>query len=248
MDNLIEYRVDPEKLNKIRNEIQDKGSIKNVFIKKYYKILISLLILLVTIISSVFYYTSTMQEAQAVEFGLGNNYEEILLLNESLAENVPLSINSISTANTLGDKRVVALMIFLEKYKSPMASASVAKTFVDSADKYGFSDKWTLIPAISGIESGFGRLIPRQKDKLSYNAWGWSGGSKYGRWSYFESWEDAADKVSKGMANGYRRTNFEPEKIMVSYCPPCARPENNGIWAKTVRSYMKELQMIHDSL
>lgn len=246
MTNLIDHRVDPSKLREIRLYFKNKHN--KTFTTRYRNLCLSLAILVSTIITSTFFYTYNSRPAEAIEFGLGNNYEEVIAMNERFSGNVPLSISSITTSNISGDERVVALLIFLTKYNSPMATPSVAKAFVDSADKYGFGDKWHLLPAIAGIESGFGRLIPYHGNKSSYNAWGWSGGSKYGRWSYFESWEDAINQISKGIANGYKNTNFEPEKMMATYCPPCALPKNKGIWAKAVNGYIKELQNIHDSL
>jgi hypothetical protein len=246
MNNLIEDRVNPIKLLEIRNGINHHY--KNQFSKRIRSIVTSLIVLALLVSLSTIVYYNRSEKAEAIGFGLGNNYEEVIALNQSLAGNVPLSLTNISTSNMAGDKRVVALLIFLEKYKSPMAQPSVARTFVESADKYGFGDKWYLLPAISGIESAFGRLIPYYRNISSYNAWGWSGGSKYGRWSYFASWEDAVDQVSRGIAEGYSDTNFDPEKMMARYCPPCALPENNRIWARTVKLYMNEQIEIYKSL
>lgn len=242
MNNLIDYRVSEEKLVSIRNS-KKKNKKKSFFPK-----LVLVFTAILSITASTFFYFSTAEKAEAIQFGLGNNYEEILKLNEEFDNNVPASISSISTSSVKGDKRVVALFLFLEKYKSPMASPSVAKAFIDGADKNGFGDKWYLLPAISGIESAFGKVVPHNGKYSSYNGWGWSGGSKYGRWSYFSSWEDAATKVSAGMAKGYSKTGYDPVKIMKSYCPPCARPESGGIWAKTVNRYIAEMQDIHKTL
>jgi hypothetical protein len=243
MKNLIDHRISPEKLIKIRESIKkNQNKPKRNFLGLFSAILLAVFI------SSFAYFHFESNQAEAVQFGLGNNYEEILRLNEEFANNVPLSIDSISVANRQGDKRVVALLLFLQKYSSPMATPSVAQAFIDHADKNGFGDKWEILPAIAGIESAFGRLIPRTADKLSYNAWGWSGGSKYGRWSYFDSWEDAVAKVSAGLAKGYSRTGYDPMKMMASYCPPCARPENNAIWARTVKRFIAEMNEIYKSL
>jgi len=242
MANLIEDKVNPAILQEIRQKLESKKSAKFGF-KFFFSILLILIVL-----SSLVYFTSIEQKAEAVQFGLGNDYNEIVELNSSIASNVPFSIEPITTSEAKGDKRVVALLIFFEKYKSPMAKTSIAKAFVEGADKNGFGDKWYLLPAISGIESGFGKIIPYHGNTSSYNAWGWSGGSKYGRWSYFSSWEDAALQVSAGIAKGYARTNLIPEKMMASYCPPCALPQNKGLWAKTVNNYIKEMQQIHSNL
>ncbi len=246
MNNLIADRVNPLKLLEIRRIINITEH--NDFVRRARSVSIGLAMLVLFTLYSTIISSNKSSKVEAIEFGLGNNYEEVIALNQSLAGNVPLSLTNISTSNMAGDKRVVALLIFLEKYKSPMALPNVARKFVESADKYGFGDKWYLLPAISGIESSFGRLIPYSGNILSYNAWGWSGGSKYGRWSYFASWEDAVEQVSRGIAEVYSDTNFDPEKMMARYCPPCALPENNKIWAKTVRLYINEQIEIYKSL
>lgn len=243
MNNLIDYKVPSKKLENIRKAKAKKKSKKSFSAK----VIFSLTMVVLTI-ASTFFYFSSIEKAQAVQFGLGNNYDEILELNDEFSNNVPLSTGSISTESVKGDKRVIALYLFLQKYKSPMATPSIAKAFIDGADANGFGTKWYLLPAISGIESAFGRMIPRTGNVLSYNGWGWSGGSKYGRWSYFNSWEHAAEVISKGLAEGYKETGLDPVKIMVNYCPPCARPESKGVWAKTVNRYSDEMMGIYKSL
>lgn len=242
MNNLIEDKINPQKLDKIRKQVNSEK--KKFSISKFF----FSIFLVITVISISVFYTSSNQKAEAVQFGLGNDYEKILELNSELANNVPLSIDAISSSQMKGDKRVVALLIFLERYKSPMAKASVAKAFIEGADANGFGDKWFILPAISGMESGFGRMIPATGNVSSYNGWGWSGGSKYGRWSYFKSWEDAAIQVSIGISKGYSKVNLTPEKMMAIYCPPCALPQNKGIWAKTVNRYIAEMKQVLESL
>ena len=62
------------------------------------------------------------------------------------------------------DYRVVSLKRFFEKYDSPLAD--YAEKFVKEADKYNLD--WRLVPAISGVESTFGKRIPYG----SFNAYG----------------------------------------------------------------------------
>jgi len=214
---------------------------KTSILKKTFLLSLTSLVLIMSYIM----YGKT-QKATASPFGLGNDYAHIISINEQALEIMPVSIESISIDQTKGDARVIALLTFLKKRGSPMATFSIAKAFVDSADKYGFSDKWYLLPAIAGIESSFGRFIPYDGNKPSYNAWGWSGGSAKSRWSFFASWEDAADKVSRGIAKGYGSTNLDPNRMMASYCPPCAA--SGGAWARHVNMYANELKTLHNSL
>ncbi len=242
--NLIKYRVVSSNLDCEQSDARDQSTtVKAQKSRKLIKRTGFLLMICCVIASSFLVMSAKNHKAEAATFGLGNDYNKILELNGRLSNSVPVSIEKISMSHTDGDKRVIALLIFLQKYKSPMASPSVAKAFVDSADKYGFGDRWALLPAISGIESGFGKITPYKHNQLSYNAWGWGGP---GNWVYFNSWEDSADRISKGIAKGYGATNLNPERMMASYCPPCSK--SGGLWAKVVIGYMAELNAIYKSL
>lgn len=89
------------------------------------------------------------------------------------------------------DKRAKILAEYFTSYNSPFEYH--AQTFVDAADKYGLD--WKLVPAISGVESTFG------KQSYGFNAWGWG---IYGdnRLS-FDSWTDGINTVSEGLKKGY---------------------------------------------
>lgn len=244
--NLIRPRVKEE----ILKELQEQFSKGNQIKRKIYKrtlVLVFSTTALFLIIFYLFYFNTN--KATAYQFGLGSDYEKIISLNASISGNVPHAITNINTSNLTGDKRVIALYIFLLQYQSPMATPSVARAFVVNADKNGFGEKWYILPAIAGIESAFGRLIPLSpRGEPSYNAWGWSGGSRYGRWSFFNSWENAIEEVSKGFGEIYKDTNFVPEKMVARYCPPCALPEARGAWPRAVKQYSEEILEIYESL
>ncbi len=214
---------------------------------KYLKQITSVLLLLV-IFSTYFIVKGKSDHVEALPFGLGNNYDEISALNDKFASTVPMPIESITTTQSSAeDKRVIALYKFLKQRGSPMATMNIAKAFIDNADKNGFSSSWYILPAISGIESGFGRVITRTDTQSSYNAWGWSGGSKHSRWSYFNSWEHAIEVISRGMARGYGVENLKnPNRIMAIYCPPCASGKGN--WSIRVNGFITELNRIHKEL
>ncbi len=93
------------------------------------------------------------------------------------------------------DERVEKLRSYLETKNSPLTE--FADEFVAEADRLGLD--WRLVPAIAGIESYFGRLIPAN----SYNAWGWAifTGQRDGR--HFEGWEDGIATVSEGLKYKY---------------------------------------------
>lgn len=90
----------------------------------------------------------------------------------------------------LEDKRAEILACFLAKYKSPLIP--FANEFVEAADAYGLD--WKLVPAITGLESTFGRQIPYG----SYNAYGWANGTYR-----FASWEESIWHVNRVLKEKY---------------------------------------------
>ncbi|MCJ7793143.1 MAG: glucosaminidase domain-containing protein [Candidatus Marinimicrobia bacterium] len=122
------------------------------------------------------------------------------------------------------DQRVSKLEKFLESYDSPLAE--YAQVFVESADKYGLD--WKLVPAITGVESTFGKQIPAG----SYNAYGWANGAYA-----FKSWEESIEVVSKALKEKYVDQGLDtPFKIGPVYAPP------SKTWANKVVSFMNKLE------
>lgn len=94
------------------------------------------------------------------------------------------------TQNYSLDTRTKAVRNVFKKYGSPLADE--AANYVKYADIYGVD--WRLLPAISGLESSFGKfLMPG-----SFNAYGWGGG-----YIYFESWEDGIRVINKALRQNY---------------------------------------------
>lgn len=132
--------------------------------------------------------------------------------------------SSIVPQNVSKDNRVEKLRAFLGFYNSPLAG--YASVFIKTADKYGLD--WKLVPAISGVESTFGKAIPYN----SYNAYGWANGEYY-----FQSWEDSIEIVSRTLrANYYNRGIDTVEKIAPIYAPP------STTWDGNVRFFMDKLE------
>jgi hypothetical protein len=88
------------------------------------------------------------------------------------------------------DMRVMALKNVLEKYNSELSA--YAPEYVKSADRY--STDWKLLPAISGVESTFGRAYIRG----TYNVYGWGSGR-----IYFDSWEHGIDTINSSLREKY---------------------------------------------
>lgn len=90
------------------------------------------------------------------------------------------------------DPRAYILKNYLAQFESPLQNH--AQDFVDAADYYKMD--WKLVPAISGVESTFGKRIPG-----GFNGWGWG---VYGTQAiYFKSWTDGIYTVSKGLKENY---------------------------------------------
>lgn len=131
----------------------------------------------------------------------------------------------IKTSDISGsaDYRVITLENYLESHNSPLTPYSVY--FIETADKYGLD--WRLVPAITGVESTFGKRIPHN----SYNAYGWANGSYS-----FDSWDESIDVVSKTLKEKYiDRGATTINEISRIYAPP------SSTWAGNVKFFMKKI-------
>ena len=107
---------------------------------------------------------------------------------------------------------------------------------VETSDKYGID--YRLIPAIAMKESGGGSAIPES----THNAWGFENGR-----THFTSWEQAIETVAKTLKEKYiARGLTSPDDMMPVYAPPAV--ENGGAWAKTINSYLAQMEDIQNSL
>lgn len=121
------------------------------------------------------------------------------------------------------DSRVNRLQRFLEGYESPLAP--YAFDIVWFADKYDID--WRLIPAISGVESTFGKNIP----KNSFNAYGWANGEYF-----FNSWDESIEVVSKALREKYYNKGLKNiYSIGRRYAPP------SKTWAWKVIFFMEKI-------
>lgn len=93
------------------------------------------------------------------------------------------------------DPRVVKLEAYLQSHNSPLTNE--ASHFVSEADRLGLD--WKLVAAISGVESTFGKFVPRN----SYNGWGWAIFTGQNDGMHFGSWKDGITVVSEGLKYRY---------------------------------------------
>lgn len=121
------------------------------------------------------------------------------------------------------DPRAKILADYFYKYNSPLEYQ--AQDFVDAADKYNLN--WKLVPAISGVESTFG------KASYGYNAWGWG---IYGNQALgFNSWKDGIYTVSGGLRENYIDKGLtDPYSINKAYAA-------SSTWGSRVTYFMNDL-------
>lgn len=126
------------------------------------------------------------------------------------------------------DPRVTKLEAYLNIHRSPLVEE--AGHFVSEADRLGLD--WKLVAAIAGVESTFGKYIPRN----SYNGWGWAiyTGQNDGR--HFTSWKEGITVVSEGLKYRYiDRGAVTLEQIGRIYA---ASPT----WSSKVKFFMQKIE------
>lgn len=122
------------------------------------------------------------------------------------------------------DSRAEKLEAFLTTHNSPLAD--YASDFVTAADRYGLD--WRFLPAITGVESTFGKQIPAG----TFNAYGWNNGA----WQ-FTSWSDSIDFVSRALKERYFDQGLDTiYKIAPVYAPP------SKTWAGKVVYFMEQIE------
>lgn len=126
------------------------------------------------------------------------------------------------------DARVTKLSAYLTAHDSPLASE--ASHFVAEADR--FSLDWRLVPAISGVESTFGKFVPSG----SYNGWGWGIPTGAQSGVGFRDWKEGITMVSEGLRTNYLdRGATTIEQIGRIYA---ASPR----WAGNVRFFLAQIE------
>jgi len=131
------------------------------------------------------------------------------------------------------DQRTKILEQYLISINSPMAAQ--AKVFVREADKNDLD--WRLVPAIAGLESSFGKRVP----KGSYNPFGWGVFTGKSSGIEFQDWEDAIATVSQGLKEKYIDDGLTTiEAIGYRYA---ASPT----WAQRVRFIMAKFETVQEN-
>ena len=151
----------------------------------------------------------------------------ILASTAEVSADVSVAANSaqlVSRTKTETDYREEILRNYLEGHNSPLSEYS--GVFISLADKYNLD--WRLVPAITGVESTFGKRIPFD----SYNAYGWANGAYS-----FESWDESIEVVSSALRNKYiDRGAVSINDIARKYAPP------SETWAGNVKFFMNKIE------
>jgi len=132
------------------------------------------------------------------------------------------------------DYRVEKLKDYFAMHDSELVD--YADEFVSYADAYELGDEnWSLVAAIAGVESTFGKRIPYK----SYNAWGWGIPTGSSSGIGFENWEDGIETVTRGLKYNYIDKGADTvEKMGPIYAPP------SKTWAGKVRYFMNEIDEV----
>jgi hypothetical protein len=97
------------------------------------------------------------------------------------------------------DVRPLAMRAVFEKYNSPMLGYE--NELIAIAEKHNLD--WTLLAAIAGTESSFGKRMPA--NCLNPYGWGIYGNNKL----CFNSFPEAAEAVAKGLSTRYNTSSLE---------------------------------------
>lgn len=177
----------------------------------------------VTLLASVFLYTSSMHRAGGAVLSASEGPYNLF------AATPPL-LGAIAQAVVSGDARPLLIEKFLRKYHSPMQGQGAF--FVQMADKYKVD--WRLVAAIGFQESNLGKVIPPG----SYNAWGWAIFTGKNSGASFDSWPHAIETVTRGIARDYYTRGLKtPKQIQTRYTPG-----SNGSWADAVQFAMEDIE------
>lgn len=116
-----------------------------------------------------------------------------------------------------------AIKAILKKANSPLYNSSEA--FIEACRTYELD--CYLLPAIAGLESGYGKHILQE----SYNPFGWGGGK-----IYFKSWQEGIHAVGYGLRYHYiNKGAVSIEHIGKIYA---ASPT----WAVRIRSFIDQFE------
>lgn len=171
------------------------------------------------------FYTPRIQtrlEAEELPSTVSASTDTYLPYGPNTSESASLSVTLLTS-----DARPKVIDNFFKKYNSPMQG--LGETIVQASDRNGIP--FGYLPAISGCESTFGKVLPQE----SYNAWGY--GIYGGGVLRFKDWAEGIDRVTMGLKDNYFSKGLDtPEAIMHKYTP-----QSSGSWADCISQFLEEL-------
>lgn len=127
------------------------------------------------------------------------------------------------------DPRLTSLYLYLQKKQSPLMES--AQSFIRIADKYKLD--WTLLPAISGVESGF----EKAGNLNDHNPFGYM--CKSGP-CYFSSFDESIEAVahSIGTGNAYKAYRDSGSISVLARTYNYVSPED---WTSKIKYFQEEM-------
>ncbi len=142
---------------------------------------------------------------------------------------LPVSQNILTDTIGQSEAREEILRQFFVRHHSPLVP--YVHEFITIADKYDLD--FRLLPAIAMQETN----LCKKAKTGSHNCWGF--GVYGGKYTFFDSYPDAIEAVSKTLSVKYKNKYglVTPEEIQ-----PLYNPSNTSNWAFAVDHFMDQLQ------
>lgn len=136
----------------------------------------------------------------------------------------------ISSDVGLVDLRVLTLEDYFNHYGSELVN--YADDFIKACEKYNV-ENWQLMPAIAIAETNGCQTGISYKQK---NCWGWGGAGK--NRVVFDNFEQAIDRITFKMIEGYGNERMNAKDIQSTYCGIKCMDWGGWKWAKGVNYYV----------
>lgn len=145
----------------------------------------------------------------------------------------PIYLSSAQYENKI-DPRVEKLEEFFASYDSPLGAHAVV--FVETADRNGLD--WRLLPAITGVESTFGKNVPSY---APFNPFGWRCNHIQPCWR-FSSYEEAVRTVGEKITNLPAYKKWQRNKRDIRLLAVIYNGGDQKKWQRSVEYFMERLK------
>lgn len=132
------------------------------------------------------------------------------------------------------DLRELKMRLVLEKYGSPMVGYE--SELIKTAEAHGLD--WTLLAAIAGTESSFGKRMPAR----CLNPYGWG---IYGDHRLcFESFPSAAQAVAQGLSKRYNTTSLTTIARTYNHVSPDSWRAHTHFFVNQIKNFEIPVQQL----